>query len=186
MDLIENLQAIKTEKDTKIIPENIKKDIQIFDITGTYEGSTASNIYLYSDLQEMLSDSSKPEGTFGVVYEDRRTHPTAGDTLTEVFLPPVVVLSEAVTESKFYDDGTGKLMIDISSDQMYFQYMDGAYYGSTSYTSEDGITYTCYSPTGVTIKMNDYTIVRESQHGTWDDVFGEFMVLRKYVFRWSV
>ena len=32
-------QSILTEKNNKIIPENIKKNIQIFDVTGTYEGS---------------------------------------------------------------------------------------------------------------------------------------------------
>lgn len=36
-DLKTNLQEILQEKQDKIIPENIKKDVQIFDITGTYE-----------------------------------------------------------------------------------------------------------------------------------------------------
>lgn len=38
-DLEINLTQILQEKETKIIPENIKKDIQIFDVIGTYEGS---------------------------------------------------------------------------------------------------------------------------------------------------
>lgn len=38
-ELKTNLQNILQEKQDKIIPENIKKDIQIFDVTGTYEGS---------------------------------------------------------------------------------------------------------------------------------------------------
>lgn len=38
--LEENLQAIKDEKDTKLIPENIKKNITILGITGTLEGGT--------------------------------------------------------------------------------------------------------------------------------------------------
>lgn len=36
-NLQEILQEILQEKQEKIIPENIKKDVQIFDITGTYE-----------------------------------------------------------------------------------------------------------------------------------------------------
>lgn len=36
-DLKTNLQEILQEKQDKIIPENIKKDVRIFDITGTYE-----------------------------------------------------------------------------------------------------------------------------------------------------
>lgn len=38
-ELKTNLQEILQEKQDKIIPENIKKDIQIFDVIGTYEGS---------------------------------------------------------------------------------------------------------------------------------------------------
>lgn len=38
-ELKTNLQEILKEKQDKIIPENIKKDIQIFDVIGTYEGS---------------------------------------------------------------------------------------------------------------------------------------------------
>ena len=37
-DLKTNLEEILQEKETKIIPANIKKDVQIFDVVGTYEG----------------------------------------------------------------------------------------------------------------------------------------------------
>lgn len=44
MTLLEtNLEAILQEKQDKIIPGNIKKDVQIFDITGTYEGLDTSD-----------------------------------------------------------------------------------------------------------------------------------------------
>ena len=36
--LNDNLVEIKRQKDTYLLPENLKKDITIFDITGTYEG----------------------------------------------------------------------------------------------------------------------------------------------------
>lgn len=36
-DLKTLLTSIKSEKDAKLIPENIRKDITIFNITGTYE-----------------------------------------------------------------------------------------------------------------------------------------------------
>ena len=38
-ELKTNLEAILQEKQDKIIPANIKKDVQIFDVIGTYEGS---------------------------------------------------------------------------------------------------------------------------------------------------
>lgn len=42
-DLETNLEQILQEKETKIIPENIKKDVQIFEIVGTYEGLDTSD-----------------------------------------------------------------------------------------------------------------------------------------------
>lgn len=37
-ELETNLQNILNEKDTKILPENIKEGVQIFDVIGTYRG----------------------------------------------------------------------------------------------------------------------------------------------------
>lgn len=48
-----NLQTILTEKDEKILPENIKKDVSILGVTGNYEGEynakveNCGNRYLY-------------------------------------------------------------------------------------------------------------------------------------------
>lgn len=46
MDILNTkIKSILTEKNTKILPENIKKDINILGVTGTYEGegSTSTN-----------------------------------------------------------------------------------------------------------------------------------------------
>ena len=48
-DLKTNLEQILQEKQNKIIPENIKKDIQIFDVTGTYEGLDTSDANAIAD-----------------------------------------------------------------------------------------------------------------------------------------
>lgn len=45
-ELKDNLTQILQEKQEKIIPENIKKDVQIFNITGTYEGEDSVNNYI--------------------------------------------------------------------------------------------------------------------------------------------
>ena len=42
-ELIENLNTIDTEIQTKILPENIKKGVVIFGVEGTYEGSVAED-----------------------------------------------------------------------------------------------------------------------------------------------
>ena len=50
--LNDNLNQILQEKEQKIIPENIKSGVQIFDVVGTYEGSGIDT----SDADAMASD----------------------------------------------------------------------------------------------------------------------------------
>ena len=49
--LKDNLTQILQEKQEKIIPENIKKDVQIFDVVGTYEGEGGDDISNYINTQ---------------------------------------------------------------------------------------------------------------------------------------
>lgn len=42
-DLENNLRQILTEKQNKIIPENIKEGTQIFDVIGTFRGDNTVN-----------------------------------------------------------------------------------------------------------------------------------------------
>lgn len=43
MDILNTkIKSILTEKNTKILPENIKKDVNILGVTGTYEGGASS------------------------------------------------------------------------------------------------------------------------------------------------
>ena len=48
--LEQNLIQIKNEKDTKILPENIREGVQIFDIIGTYRGGSISEQEYQEDL----------------------------------------------------------------------------------------------------------------------------------------
>lgn len=52
-----NLETILNEKTTKILPENIKKDVQIFDVVGTLEagsgGGTVEGIKQFDTVEEM-------------------------------------------------------------------------------------------------------------------------------------
>ena len=68
-ELKTNLQEILQEKQEKIIPENIKKDVQIFDVVGTLEGgTTTSGVKLFETEEEMQADSAAQEGDLAIVY----------------------------------------------------------------------------------------------------------------------
>ena len=70
-DLKTNLEEILQEKETKIIPANIKKDVQIFDVVGTYEGEGASDLnnldLLVPDMIWMNSISINDSPDIGLV-----------------------------------------------------------------------------------------------------------------------
>lgn len=58
-----NLEAILQEKQTKILPENIKKGVQIFDVVGTYEGSgqTTTGEELFNTIEDTQADETAEE-----------------------------------------------------------------------------------------------------------------------------
>lgn len=55
--LEQNLIQIKNEKDTKILPENIKEGVHIFDVVGTYRGVIQHNVVYNTEI--ISTDTSK-------------------------------------------------------------------------------------------------------------------------------
>ena len=64
------LNQIKAEKDTKILPENLKKDIEAFGVTGTYEGP----IMQYSSVQEMNQHTDLDDGTYALIINSTNSN----------------------------------------------------------------------------------------------------------------
>lgn len=94
-DLKTNLQNILQEKQDKIIPENIKKDVQIFDVTGTMESGIDT-----SDATAQASD-----------IKEGQTAYVNGEKITGTFAPEdELQISSIVDQQKnitFGDDGFG-------------------------------------------------------------------------------
>ena len=146
-ELNEKLQEIKRQKDTYILPENLKKDVTAFGVTGTYEGSGGSgDVKLFETVEEMQLDPSPNEGDLAVVYREEIQPIDENSEFDSCIFPNTVVLDEAFTESisgRFRAIGGGWFdgNVDMSSSSFRF---DG--YGDkevrVQYTSSDGITYT--------------------------------------------
>ena len=188
MTLLEiNLSEILQEKQNKIIPENIKKDVQIFDVIGTYEGSggTDYNVKLFETEEEMQADSSAKEGDLAVVYREEIQNMTA-DTQTQLItFPETVVLPEAFTGDAFCMlravDETVMFDGQVMLNQSMFDFNGYTNTGmiTVSYTSSDGITYTRIRFTGdsgdLTNPVDLGTIVQCYNAGEWNDNLGYFM-----------
>lgn len=111
-DLKTNLEQILQEKETKIIPENIKKDIQIFDITGTYEGNSG-DVKLFETEESMQADSSAKEGDLAVVYKSEIQNMTADTQTQYITFPETVTLPTAFSGSASCMINPGMVSIDL-------------------------------------------------------------------------
>ena len=185
-DLKINLQEILQEKQEKIIPENIKKDVQIFDVVGTLEGgTTASGVKLFETEEEMQADSTAKEGDLAVVYREEIQNMTADTQTQYITFPETVVLPEAFTgnvygtlravdESVMFD---GQVMLNQSG----FNFNSYSETGmiQVSYQSEDGITYTRQEFMGdngdLTNPVDLGTSVKVYNSEEWNDLLGYFM-----------
>lgn len=186
--LIENLNAIKAEKDTKIIPENIKKDVQIFDIVGTLEsGGGTSGVKLFETQEAMQNDSSAKEGDKAVVYRQELQPVDLTSEFRKATFPKTIILSEAITDYidlsfRAVDESSGYFECYGNLDSSSF-YMDcygesGSY--SIQYSSDDGITYTrtkLQGPNG-SVSGDSLDFGQEIKYGdpsSWNDSIGKFI-----------
>lgn len=193
-DLKTNLQEILQEKQDKIIPENIKKDIQIFDIIGTYEGSGSSGngVKLFETIDEMQADSTAKENDLAVVYRNEINNMTTDSQVQYITFPETVTLPEAFTRDTFcmlraVDDSVmfdGQVMLNQSM-------FDFNGYTSTGmirveYSSADGITYNRTRFTGdsgdLTNPVDLGTVVKVYRSEEWNDNFGYFMQIEGMAF----
>lgn len=186
-ELETKLSQILEEKQNKIIPENIKEGVQIFDIMGTLKsGGSSSGVKLFETKEEMQADETAEEGDLAVVYRNEIQN-FAEDTQTQyITFPETVTLPEAFTgnvngmlravdESVMFDG-------NIRLDQNMFRFDGLTYIGMimVSYTSSDGITYTREEFTGdagsLTNPVDLGTVVQyEPMEGEWNDTLGYFM-----------
>lgn len=178
------LQQIWTEKQDKIKPENIKKDIQIFDITGTYEGNSGG-VKLFETEEQMQQDPNANEGDLAVVYREEISNMLVDTQAQYITFPETVILPGTITESYYcmlraVDTSTmfdGQILLD----QNMFDFNGYTKNGMirVRYESEDGITYTRTRFDG-----NDGNLTNPVDFGTtiqvymaeeWNDNFGYFM-----------
>ena len=188
--LYDNLEKILSQKIEKIIPENIKKDVQIFDVIGTYEGSggTDYNVKLFETEEEMQADKNAQEGDLAVIYRSEIQNMTA-DTQTQfITFPETVTLPSAITESYYcmlgaVDSSSGYFDGDIQLSQSSFRFNGRSNTSSirVNYTSTDGITYN--RTTFVTNPVDLGTVIQFiPMMGEWNDALGYFMQIGKNTF----
>lgn len=176
--LKDKAQNILDEKELKILPENIKNGVKIFDVTGTYSGSGSGDVKLFETIEEMKSDVSISENDLALVYKSTLDPIDEESEFAGCIFPNKVVLDKQFSEDlwgsfRSIDGSWFDGMIGMSSSYFDFRcYMETGEL-NVYYTSDDGITYTRVDggeekvEFGVTIKWEDYE--------PWNSVIGNFM-----------
>ena len=186
--LTENLTEIKRQKDTYILPENIKKDVTVFGVTGTLEsgGIATSGAKIFETQEEMQNDTTAQEGDLAVVYRSETQNATVDSKFQVATFPETVVLDTALTdhvEVRYRAVDSSKMFdcwgsLDSSSFRMNC-------YTETEevrieYTSSNGITYTRTDTTGNPVDFG--TEIYYERTDRWNDVIGKFIQIGGNVF----
>ena len=150
--LVEKSQTILDEKTLKIIPENIKKDIEIFGVKGTYDNS--SDIKLFETIEDMNNDNNKIENNLAVVYKQLSHNSTINTYTDNIIFLDKVVLPNLVVDTisiEFTISGAGhnrgSNIISLSPTEFIWTQiesmggMPGREITIVKYISTDGITY---------------------------------------------
>ena len=182
-ELIETLNAIKLDKDTNLLPENIKSGVTVLGVDGTLESN--SGVKLFETVEEMQADANPQEGDLAVVYREDIQNMT-GDTQTQyITFPETVILPETVTaqyncrlraidDNAFFDGD-----IQLSSTSFRFNGYSEVGMIRVQYTSTDGVNYTRTNFQGdsgdLTNTVDLGTSVGVYRSDGWNDNFGYFM-----------
>ena len=184
--LKEKSESILSEKQLNLLPENIKKDITVLGVTGTYEGS--AGVKLFETIENMNNDETAKEGDLAIVYRNEIQNMKANTQTQYITFPETVTLPEAFTSSSYLRLRAVDMSImfdgNIQLDQTSFRFDGFSESGMirVSYSSDDGITYTRDEFMGesdnLTNPVDLGTLVQvETEMGEWNNSLGYFMLV---------
>ena len=182
------VQAVTNSIDANIIPGNIKKNVSILNVTGTYEGSggPTEGIKQFSSIQEMNASTGNVDGDLAVVYGDSLSNWTLETEYNKLTFPNSVVLSEAVSGHimsmiEAVDIQTYMFIGDANLTPDSFQFNAWIPSGESitvRYESSDGLTYTkTDGPNTIELEQNVH-----ANDYDWNDVIGNFIKYGNKVF----
>lgn len=172
------LNEILVDKDTNLLPENLKAGVTCLGVEGTYEGGSSSDVpvKLFETEDQMQSDETAQEGDKAVIYREQIQSTTQDTEFQVCEFPTTVTLDTAFTDNVYgvfrsVDSEWFDANAELSQTQFRFNWYGGGSYGEVTYTSEDGITYTRTDTLGNPIDLG--TIIK-SEYG-WNNLFGKFI-----------
>ena len=187
-ELQTKLDAIKLDKDTNLLPENLKKNITCLGVTGTYEGSsgTVEGIKQFATVEEMQADTTAKEGDLAVVYRSEIQNAAVDSKFQVATFPDTVVLDTVLTNRvEFsYRATDSSVMFDcwgsLNRSRFSMDYYSESGEVRIEYTSSDGITYTRTDTTGNPVDFGTEIYCEMAE--MWNDAIGKFIQIGGNIF----
>ena len=185
-ELQTNLDEILLDKETNLLPENLKEGVTVLGVEGSLKVTGSDgNIKLFETVEDMNSDPNPKENDLAVVYREE-IQPFKEDTETQfITFPEQVILDEPFTDNVngMIRSVDPSVMFDgqVRLSQSMFDFNGYSETGMirVRYQSEDGITYTRQEFRGdsgaLTNPVDLGTIVGVHSSEEWDDNMGYFM-----------
>ena len=185
--LLDKTNQILNEKNSKLLPENIKENVTILGVTGTLTpGSTTSGVKLFETIDEMKADPNPQEGDLAVVYRSEVQNTTVDSKFQVATFPETVVLDTSITGNVEvrYRAVDSSVMFDCMGSLDSSRFMMDCYTDSGSirieYTSSDGITYTRTDTTGNPVDFGTEIYYEMAEY--WNDAIGKFIQVERNTF----
>ena len=181
-ELQTKLDAILLDKNTNLLPENLKKDVTCLGVTGTYEGSgggTVEGVKQFSTIEEMNNSTGNKEGDLAVVYRSEVQNATVNSRFQVATFPDTVVLDTAITDyiDIRYRATDSSKMFDCWGSLNNSEFRMDCYTESGNvriqYTSSDGITYTRTDGGEATVDFGTEIYYERAEY--WNDAIGKFI-----------
>ena len=182
-ELQQVLNNIKKDKDTNLLPTNLKDGVTCLGIEGTLE----NKVKLFDTVEEMNQSAGNNENDIALIYSNKLSNIAFGDeNITEITFPEQVQLPQQVTEDNRYSwysmggffDRTTFLL---TSTEASFTLSINSFRTTTvKYTSTDGKNYT--RTTEVTNPLTITSMSITNMQEDWTDLFGYFMLINKMIF----
>lgn len=182
-ELQQVLNNIKKDKDTNLLPTNLKDGVTCLGIEGTLE----NKVKLFNTVEEMNQSAGNNENDIALIYSNKLSNIAFGDeNITEITFPEQVQLPQQVTESDRYSYQLmgglfGRTSFSLTSESAVFIVSTSGWRTTTvRYTSTDGINYT--RTTEVTNPLTISSMSITDREENWTDLFGYFMQINKNIF----
>lgn len=187
-ELQTNLDEILLDKETNLLPENLKEGVTVLGVEGSLKVTGSdSNIKLFETVEDMNNDPNPKEDDLAVVYREE-LQPFKEDTETQfITFPEQVILDEPFTDNVYG-------MIEAVDSSVIF-YGNVMFYGNmfefqshsetgmiqVRYESQDQITWTrtqfMNDDDTLTNPVDLGTIVKWQPMEPFNEVIGKFMLV---------